>query len=344
MSRCAGMWMIWIAPLFVTPAAFAQEEGTVGEPEVVAVDPSAEAPDDQAADEAGGHGSGRDAVAVDGRPGQAPQRGARRPGSNAGNRNRNVVLLEAFRDEVKRTLQADAETTEGIDEIFAEHIEEAVAATQDSADDRKEQAVEIRDLVAELREAQRDNDRDRVAELRDQITELRKDAAVEQTVAVEEIEAAMHELLDEEQFAKFEQISRKYESRFIRSREAGDQALQRIRTALASLELTPEQRERCRSLFIEFGRKVRQYRGDEARSLEEAAALRDAILDELDDEQAEVFENQLAELERRDGTKPKAPAPHQVRALPVQAPATGDEEVGAEHIDENPYDDDPSPE
>jgi hypothetical protein len=288
--------------LLWTSASYAQEEGSaLGEPMEAVVHPAAEV---QADDDAGAELQEVDEETGDRVPPGQPVRG-RREAAMRGARNRNVVLLEAFREEVKRVLQPDEETAGLIEEIFAEHIEEAKTSNEHSAEDRREQASEIRDLVAELREAQREGDTDRMVALRERITDLRRSTQEEQgTVALDELEDQMHEVLAAEQFELFEKIARKYEPRFLRSNNTSEQTLLRMRSALAAVNLDPEQRTITRRLLVEHGRKIRQVRNNEDKATEEVQALRDAITNELDPDQADAFEQRLAELDRQQGVNP----------------------------------------
>jgi len=345
--KCAEFILGLALLLCWAPLGYAQTE-EAGEGQVTVTDPAVEQPADQPAGEGAGNlpsaGRGRARQGMDGRRGALAQ-------------GRNAALLGAMRDEVKRTLHPDEESAAEIDAIFQEHIDALQKVAEDTADERRARAEEIRSLVSELREAQRDGDTERVAQLRDRITELRRNED-EGRVAFDELAEQMHEVLTDEQFTQYEQIARKYEARMAGRQQPSERALQRIRQALAVVNLSPEQRQTTRTILIEATREIRSARDDERKAMELVDALREDVANELDDQQLEAFDKAIAEAEKRD----KVMDPNRGAAEPGHAPAhdgaehgdeagqVPDDEQGAEHaaeaggVDHDPYDDPQPPE
>lgn len=287
----------------------------------------------QAATPAPGQGADPAATEEPQTPGRGPATHVRE--GRAVGRNRNVVLLEAFREEVKRVLQADEQTNADLDDIFGDYIEEQQQESGEAAEQRREQASQMRDMVAELRDAQRDGDRERIEDLRARITEMRKSTSEEQTVDLAALQSDVREVLDDGQFERYMTIQQKYESRFSRSKNTNEQAMQRLRQALASVTLSDEQREHARELFVQYTQKVRQLRSDQEKAAEAVQELRDTLMEQLDDNQADAFEQKLTELEQRDHVA--QPAGRDASRAPVAVPATppADAEQGAEEAAEH---------
>jgi hypothetical protein len=130
----------------------------------------------------------------------------------------------------------------------------------------------------------------------------------------------------------------RFETRLGPNEGQGDE-VRRIRQALASLTLTPEQRTKVREIISEHRRNGGEDAKNPEKAHDRAKALRDAIANELDDQQATQFEKVLADMDshagpegqhqtgariRRPGvppTPPSAPTPGQPGSAPAPAPA-----------------------
>ncbi|HRX86736.1 MAG TPA: hypothetical protein P5572_17055 [Phycisphaerae bacterium] len=333
MKKGVGLLAALAALVYLAPVTLAQSEDPPVDPQ-----PAAGAPADGAVVD----GAAVDAPAA---PGVDRDRG---PGSRVRrgrpNRNRNAVLLDAFREEVKRVLQADEETNGYIDDIFAEQLDALQQEAGDVAEQRREQANEMRDLVGELRDAQRDGDTDRIEKLREQITNLRRDVSSEQTVDLVKLEADMREVLDDAQFERYLSIQKKYEPRFTRSKDPNQAALQRVRRALVGVDLSPEQRDRIRELFTETAQTLRRVSNDKDRAAQVVDDMIDSVFDQLDDNQADAFDRKLTELEQQENAGRKdrrvgQPVAVEPGVADPGAPAPADDEQSAEQAAEQGVDD-----
>jgi uncharacterized protein YeaO (DUF488 family) len=325
---------LWVVP--VAPADYNDEPEDAEHVEEAADDDAAEA---MAAEQADGEAEEAEVRSRD---------RSKRSRSKPAGKSKSGRILDMFRAEVLKSLDFDEESSEEFNAIIDEQIEDLNENVADDQASRKERAAEIRELISNLRDAQRDGDRERVAEMREQLTGLRKDTA-EESLDFEALVDDLRDLIYEDQMEQFDHIVRKYAARLSPKKKAGDR-LKTLRKALSFVELTPDQRKATRSLFAESMRSSRMARGDAAKMDQIAKDLQESILDELDEEQADVFTAKVTELERVDGqagkgrtVAPKPVTPPAVRAEAEIDPEVEGIEVLPDDVDTNPYDDDPSP-
>lgn len=217
-------------------------------------------------------------------------RKSKRPTSPA----REMAKLRRLHEKLPRELDLDEEQAEIVDEIFEEYFDAMKQDMEAQREARRSNASEVRELIQQLRAARQSGDDDLVSELRGQIAEMRtgnQDAEINHDKLFEEIRAE----LDEDQLQKFEAMIKRLDqpapaaSRY--------QGIQRIRRAAEGLDLTPEQQRDTREIFVQMQRDIREAGADPQATQEVEDAAIESILDILDDDQAEEFENKLEALQ-----------------------------------------------
>jgi hypothetical protein len=243
---------------------------------------------------------------------------------------RYVRTLENFEQEVIRGLEADEELTQVIHDLFAKHLAPLKEQVEQRRQGRRDSGGEVRELMEELREAQSSGDTERAQELRGRLAEMRQQREEYEQVHEALFDEIRSELLEEE-LARFDALAERFESRI--GGDAGRDDMQRIRQALAGVNLSPEQRTRVRDVIREHARREMSSEDRDPRKAQDRSReLRDAITAELDEEQAAQFEKAYAELEQREkqtrqqapgAATRRGPAPREgaVPGAPVEPPA-----------------------
>ena len=217
---------------------------------------------------------------------------------------RYLRMLDSFKKEIVGALDLDEELAGEVSELFDEHAAGIREGMEDLRQQRRDNAERIRELVRELREAQANEDPERADELRQEIVALRQRPAGA-TPDHEELFDSVRELLDEEQIETFDEYARRFDERLSGPEEDAAGSIRHLRRALDVVELSAEQRAQTRDLLSATMREVRSARHDAERVKELESAARDDIIELLDDEQAEKFQEALLKLAREEGKSPK---------------------------------------
>ncbi len=333
-------WTVWMAGVALLLAwgglhVQADELDDPVTPDAEATAPAMDEPAPEGApeDAADGAEAGREPHDRPDRP--DPRSGRRTAARSESQVNQKLRMLESFRDQIIREMKLEGELVEEVNLIFADHLDYLRERSTDNTDDRRERAEEIREVVEEMRAARQDGDVEEVRRLRDRLVELRR-SSTEFDLEHEELFDMLREAFDDEQIVVFDRLAEQFELR-LQGPNRRDTAASRMRRALAKLELSPEQRMQTRRLLAEYGREMRTARGDAERLRAMEDELYNALLDELDEGQAERFERTMEELAaqgkqphrgprgpREAGGSADAPAP----ADDPEAEAAYDDEVG----------------
>ena len=222
---------------------------------------------------------------------QKPTRPSKRPQSPA----REMAKLRKLHQRVIADLHLDDEQKDIIDEIFEDYFADLQEKIEAQRQSRRDSARQIRELIQDLRDARRDGDDESVKALREQIAEARtaiQFPPLDHGAFFDEIRAE----LDDDQMARLDLMIRQMERPNRTS--ARFEGIQRIRRAVESLELSPDQQRDTREIYLRMQREAREAGTDEQAIKQVEQSTIDAILDILDDQQADRFEQRLDELER----------------------------------------------
>jgi hypothetical protein len=242
-------------------------------------------------------------------------------------------MLDDFYDELIKALNADEEFAEELSALFDEHIEEMREQEAAYEKSRREHADAMRALVREMREAHEQGDRERAAELRKEISELRRKGAVANDAHLKLFDE-IRGMLDEEQIPVFDKLAAEFNER-LNQGEDGRSAVRLLHRAVGMLELSDEQKERIRNIFLQARRDAREAEDSQEGRERLAESIKKMIVEELDEDQVAEFNRKLEELAKEDATRGgdrervrnRARSPETPKATP------GTEEPGA-HEDE----------
>jgi hypothetical protein len=249
-----------------------------------------------------------------------------------------IKVLDGFYADLVKALELDEEFADELAFVFDEHTD-AMRAQEASAEEaRRDNAMAMRDLVKEMREAHNQGDRERVAELRQEIMELRRKGNAPDDAYLKLFED-IRQMLDEEQLPIFEKLAAEFTARLGQDGRSDVRLMQR---AVSMIELSEEQKERVREIFMQARRDAREA-GDSPEDREKlTASIKRMIIEELDEEQIAEFNQKLEELRAAEATPGRDGARERIRQAPPQnadEPATTPTDPD---LDEQGHEDDPA--
>jgi len=210
-----------------------------------------------------------------------------------------VKRLEKLYDLTLEELALRDEQVRAVNELFEDQIEAVRELARDLERRARDNAAEIREVEELIAEARRDRDRDELRRLARELRELRGSDARLWEMA-REFHNEVSEELDEEQASTFQKLIRMTVPGS-RQQEGSLNTVRLMRRALREVRLDAEQNEAIRRHFRAFMEQQRNSRQEGRQNTldDQIDELYDAILKELDDEQAARFEETLEKLEEQ---------------------------------------------
>jgi hypothetical protein len=255
-------------------------------------------------------------------------KGPKRPGSGepkpaeGDRRAQELEYLTKLRRAVTKEIRLSDDQTRAVMDLFRAHtefVETYESKEPENTVDPKAAEAERQKLQEELREARQNRDRDRVMQLMEKLREGQ--SADEITRATRRFHQEVAAELDSEQQQQFREMVRRLYKQPEDPMEAARNRMRGIRTmrrVLDELELSDEQNEAVRDVF----RQSMQAFGDPGRDPEQVIKMQEELkaklLDILDDDQADKFEERMKYYEEnpeampdpgRRGDRPTRPRP-----------------------------------
>lgn len=337
MRRSTWVWwlMLAVAAALLVPApTSAQSVEDPDEPPTGALEEEPAAEDDAEA---------REAEADEDQPASQPRRAGQgdERRESAQELRRRLEQFKALREALYDQIELDEEQDDAVHRLFAEQLErlqEAKHRLSDPDAAREDQDVgrEMRRLFELMREARRREDHERVEELRAQIDELRKHGTGDLGQDTARFVGELRAQLSGAQVERFDEITR--ELGLGGERQAGRTRYRRFIDILVSdeLGLSDEQTRTVREIIREQRRAASEGRRGEPDFERMYDVLKERVLEELTDEQAEKLAEAVKADARKIEQRQKSKAKRQVRKEQRGSDGQGlDPEPGAEPEDED---------
>ena len=215
---------------------------------------------------------------------------------------RQLGMLERLESEVTKRLDLDEEQRKVVATLFEEHLTSVREKIEQQREQAKEQREAIRELVRELREARKAQDQERLAAIKEQLA-ARRSGGDEIAQMNKEFFEDVKAVLPEEQAEEFDKLVKRLMTRE-RPERTGFVRIRELRRAVGTLQLADEQREAIKKVFAGTSQQVQEVRDDPDKMKELEESLRQAIIDELDEEQEAAFTKKLAELDKPSELRP----------------------------------------
>lgn len=210
---------------------------------------------------------------------------------------RYLQLLEKFQRDLVSAIEPEDELKEELGAVFDDYLGEVRDQVAESRDRRRERADNVRELMRKMKEAQADGDTDRARELREEVTSLRQRDGAAHYVHTE-LFAELRETIGESDQEKLDALVTEFESHLSQSPQRRPNRINLMERVVTTLQLSDEQRDVVREILDDAKREAAQL-GEEERD-ELASSVQHAIIDELDEEQADAFSKRLDEMIERE--------------------------------------------